>query len=145
MKKIVFILMLVLAVGCNRQDNISVTNNSISFNEDFAFLIGKWKEVEYRGSNGADFLLKRIKNKQRLTFEKDGSVIIEKNNTKEKGKYEVHSDEYYKKLHISSSKGDSYYLISFIKEDKEMALTPVTSEYEIICDEGCAYVYKKIK
>lgn|SRR5690606_25893790 len=144
MKKIGFILMLVLAVGCNRQDNISVTNNSISFNEDFAFLIGKWKEVEYRGSNGADFFSKRIKNKQRLTFEKDGSVIIEKNNTKEKGKYEVHSDEGDIKLHISSSKGNFYYLV-FKSKGKRIALNPVTSEYGIICDEGCAYVYKKIK
>src|SRR5690554_5842653 len=108
MKKIVFILMLILAVGCNGQGNktenvVSVTNDSISFNEDFAFLIGKWKEVEYRGSNGAESFIKKIKNKQTLTFEKDSSVIIEKDDIQYKGKYEFNSDEYYKKLHISSS------------------------------------------
>lgn len=142
--------MLVLVVGCNGQENkteeiVSVTNDSIPFNEDFIFLIGKWKEVKYRGSNGADSFIRKIKNGRILTFEKDGSVIIEKDNIKDKGKYEVHSDKYHTKLHISSPKGDSYYFVSFKEKDKKMALTPVTSEYEIICDEGCSDIYKKIK
>ena|SRR5690554_6174325 len=148
MKNLLYLSFLLLFVGCNGQEKIEnivpLTNDSITFNEDFAFLIGKWKEVKYRGSNGADSFIRKIKNKQTLTFEKDGSVIIEKDNIKAKGKYEVHSDKYYRKLHISSSKGDSYYLISK-ENNKEIALNPVTSEYEIICDEGCAYIYKKIK
>ena len=149
MRMIVLVLMLVITVGCNEQekkieDNFSATNDSILFNENFAFLIGKWKEVEYRGSNGADSFIRKIEKKQTLIFLKDGSVIIEKGDVKDKGKYEVYSDKDYKKLHISSSIGNSYYLI--IKEnDKKIALNPVTSKYEIICDEGCAYIYKKIK
>jgi len=85
MKKIGFILMLVLAVGCNRQDNISVTNNSISFNEDFAFLIGKWKEVEYRGSNGADFLAKELKISKGLLLKKMAVLLLKKIIQRKKG------------------------------------------------------------
>lgn len=150
MKNLLYLSFLFLVVGCNGQENktediVPLTNDSIPFNEDFAFLIGKWKEVEYRGSNGAESFIKKIKNKQTLTFEKDGSVIIEKDNIKDNGKYEVHSDKYNKKLHISSPKGDSFYFVSFKEKDKKMTLTPVTSEYEIICDEGCSNIYKKIK
>lgn len=118
--------------------------NASPLNNDFTFIIGKWKEIEYQGNDGANDYVTKIENGQTITFEKNGKVVIEKDNIKDKGKYEILQDnKFYNKLHISFPKRGFYYLFSN-QENKHLALTPVTSEYQIICDEGCANVYKKI-
>ena len=138
MRKILLGLMLFLSVICNGQ--IDKTENAVSATNDPNFLIGKWKECEYKGNDAATTYSTKIESGQIFIFEKDGSVVIEKDNIKEKGKYEIKDR---KKLRILSSKGNSYYRVS-IKNNEKIGLTPVTPDYKIICDEGCMHIYEKI-
>jgi hypothetical protein len=120
--------------------------NSIQFNEQYSFIIGKWKEIEYHGNNGADDYVNKIENGQILTFEKDGSLLIQKDGTTTLGSYEIFPhNEHTLKLHISSSKKEFHYLISNQVKPNYIYLTPVTSDYQFICKEGCGHVYLKMK
>lgn len=126
--------------------DIHSVNDSIQFNEQYSFIIGKWREIEYHGNNGADDYVNKIENGQILTFEKDGSLLIQKDGTTTLGSYEIFPhNEHNLKLHISSSKKEFHYLISNQVNPNYIYLTPVTSDYQIICKEGCGYVYEKIK
>lgn len=159
MRNLFFLYSIILIFGCSYKkksniehihlnqekpkDTISIIN-SISLDENYNFIIGKWKEIEYHGNDGANDYVNKIENGQTITFEKNGNAVIEKDNILDKGKYEVlHHNKYNDKLHISSSKRELYYLISD-HESQYLTLIPVTSEYQFICKEGCAYVYKKI-
>lgn len=159
MRNLFFLSSIILIFGCSYKkkstiehihsnqekpkDTISIIN-SISLDENYNFIIGKWQEIEYQGNNGAKDYVTKIENGQTITFEKNGNVVIEKDNIRDKGKYEVlNHNKYNNKLHISSLKREYYYIFSH-RESKHLFLTPVTSEYQIICDEGCTFVYKKI-
>ena len=123
--------------------------DTISVNNDFAFLIGKWKHIASISSNGATKYTTKIKDGQTIIFEINGNVIIEKDDTKVNGTYKSQlrdtniRNEF--KLCISSSKGSSYYIFYFGGNNSTVSLIPVTSEYEIICDEGCSDIYEKIE
>ena len=138
MRKILLGLIFLLSVICNGQ--IAKTENVVSAISNPNFLIGKWKESGYKANDGATSYSTKIESGRIFTFEKDGSIVIEKDNIKEKGKYEVKDG---KKLRILSSKGESYYRVS-LKSNEKIGLTPVTSDYKIICDEGCMHIYEKI-
>ncbi|MES2574767.1 MAG: hypothetical protein V4572_07480 [Bacteroidota bacterium] len=110
-----------------------VFSNCLAQNESFS-LIGNWKEIEYHGNNGAEDYMRKIENGQILTFEeynliKDGLGNI--------GTYKKKGDS----LHIMLANQNKFYRIHLY--NKKLTLTPVTSKYEIICDEGCGYIYTK--
>ena len=76
MRKILLGLTLFLSVICNGQ--IDKTENAVSATNDSNFLIGKWKESEYKGNDGATSYSTKIESGRIFIFEKDGSVVIEK-------------------------------------------------------------------
>ncbi|TDE42811.1 hypothetical protein E0I26_13175 [Flavobacterium rhamnosiphilum] len=102
-------------------------------------LLGKWKQIERLGNNGAKNFSIPIENGITITFE-NGNIITDKFG--KKGTYEINGEQ----LHIKFPKRDYFYLFYPDKNDSEkMYLSPVTPEYQIICDEGCADVYEKIE
>jgi len=102
-------------------------------------LIGKWKAIESSGSDANKLFEIRIENGNEITFEK-GNIAIDKLNNK--GTYEAFGDS----LHISFPKEEYYYIVNRHKTDPEkMYLTPTDEYYSILCDEGCAFLYKKIQ
>lgn len=128
------------------QKDIQNANDSVPFNEKYSFIIGKWKEIEYHGNNGADDYVNYIENGRILTFEKNGNVWIEKDTIIDQESYEISPhNKHTLRLYISSPKNGFHYLISNQEDPNFMYLTPVTSTYQIICKEGCGYVYERIK
>ncbi len=126
--------------------DIQNVEESDPFNEKHSFIIGKWKETEYHGNNGADDYVSKIENGRVLTFEKNGNVWIEKDTIINKESYEISPhNKHALRLYISSPKNGFHYLISNQEDPNFMYLTPITSNYQIICKEGCGYVYEKIK
>lgn len=100
-------------------------------------LIGRWQEVEYQGNNGAQDFIQEIENGRILIFE-NNSIVKDGNGNK--GTYEVKGDS----LHITLPKDESFYIFYYDKDNvKRLYLSPVTKNYEIICDEGCALVFEK--
>jgi CarboxypepD_reg-like domain len=97
-------------------------------------IIGSWKEIEYRGNDGANDYTTKTENETTLNFHEDNVISDGLGNI---GTYNI--DE--KNLHIMLAKQNKFYRITL--EDKMLYLTPVTSKYELICDEGCAYIYIK--
>lgn len=124
-KKILFLTILILTIGSNAQKKNS--------------LIGNWKQIEEISSDGANKIRIPIKNGETLIFMNNNIV---KDGLGNKGTYEFNGD----KLHISLIKNERFY--RFYRDNggnsEKIYLSPVTSEYKIICDEGCAYIYEKI-
>jgi hypothetical protein len=125
-KKILFLTILILTLGCRAQK------------KEFS-LLGKWKLIEEISSDGANKIRIPIKNGETLIFEYNNVV---KNEQGDEGKYEVKGDS----LHIAIPKKERFYFFRQYKEDdfEKIFLTPVTSEYKIICDEACTEIYEKI-
>ena len=121
-----------------------LTNKNFKLNEDFDFLIGNWKEIEFHGNNGANDYINKIENGQILSFEKDGTATLIKNNKKYEGKYVVlNHNKNYNKLQIITTDNEFYYLFATLEENK-LTLTPVNSSYEFICKEGCVSIFEKV-
>lgn len=127
MKKAFLLLtFLFLIFGCNAQK------------KEFS-LLGKWKQTERLGNDGANDFAVLIENGIIITFESD-NIVTDKFG--KKGKYEVNGE----RLFIKFPEREYFYLFYPDKKDSEkMYLSPVTSEYKIICDEGCADAYEKIQ
>lgn len=121
----IFFLMYYLTISCGQKR----TYNSI---------IGKWKLIAESGSNGTEMYTNEIKNGEILSFEPQNMIRNEKG---EKGSYELLDN----KLKIQLKGLDRYYLL-FYDDDKSntIYLNPVTPKYEIICDEGCSFTYRKL-
>lgn len=115
-----------------------LTNSCKSQSYEF-FLTGKWLCVEEHGSNGAREFIKKVKDGEILIFGSDNTVI---NKRGIKGLYNLKGDS----LHIEIPNYEKFYIINKFKDDFEkVSLTPVTSDYQIICDEGCEFIYEKVK
>ena len=97
-------------------------------------IIGKWQEIEYHGNDGANDYVQNIKNGKIFIFENNNIVKDELNN---KGKYELKGDS----LRIVLAKDVFHY--RFYIDNNNLNLNPVTEKYEIICDEGCSYLFKR--
>ncbi|OXA94955.1 hypothetical protein [Flavobacterium hercynium] len=101
-------------------------------------IIGKWKAIESIGSNGATKIHSKIENGDEIIFEEDNIVIDHRQN---KGKYEMLGDS----LHIVFPNEEFFYFCRSNKwNSEEISLTPLTKEYQLICDEGCSTIYKKL-
>ncbi|MNQ64458.1 hypothetical protein D3C85_788820 [compost metagenome] len=127
-KKILFLAILILTVGCRAQK------------KEFS-LLGKWKQIEEISSDGAKKIRIPIENGEILIFKSNNIVKDEQGN---EGTYEAKGDQ----LRIAIPQKGRFYLFNnqYKEHDIEkLFLTPVTSEYKIICDEACTYIYKKIK
>ncbi|MBW1658271.1 MULTISPECIES: hypothetical protein [Flavobacterium] len=102
-------------------------------------LIGKWKAIESSGLDVSKMFYIDIEDGEEITFEK-GNIAID--HLKNKGTYEVFENN----LHIVFPKDEYYYIISRHETDPDkMYLTPTDEYYSILCDEGCAFLYKKIQ
>lgn len=126
MKKIFLLLTsLILIFGCKAQK------------KEFS-LLGKWKQTERLGNDGAKDFKVPIENGIIIIFE-SGNIVSDKFG--KKGIYEVNGE----RLFIKLPDREYFYLFYPNKKDSEkMYLSPVTPEYQIICDEGCADLYEKI-
>lgn len=131
-------------INTEQSNDTILSNNNFKLNEDFDFLIGNWKEIEFHGNNGANDYINKIENGQILSFEKDGTATLIKNNKKYEGKYVVlnHNKNYYK-LQIIATDNEFYYLFAKLKDNK-LTLTPVNSNFEFICKEGCVSIFEKV-
>lgn len=128
------------------EKEIENVNNSILSTQEYSFIIGKWREIEYHGNDGADDYIDKIENGRVLTFEKNGNVWIEKETIVSLGSFEISlHDKHSHRLYITYENKGFYYLISNQENPDYIYLTPVTSDYQFICKEGCSYVYEKIK
>lgn len=126
MKKVLILLLFTVATNsCKQQSN------------EFT-LIGKWICTEEHGSNGAEQFVRNIKNGDVLLFRTD-STVTDKQGIK--GLYNLKGD----RLHIDIQGNERFYILYKIKDDfDKISLIPVSPEYQIICDEGCAFVYEKV-
>ncbi|WP_281310131.1 hypothetical protein [Flavobacterium flavigenum] len=78
--------------------------------------------------------MRKIENGQILTFEEYSLINDGLGNI---GTFKKKGDS----LHIMLDNQNKFYRIHLY--NKKLTLTPVTSKYEIICDEGCTYIYTK--
>ncbi|WP_447636615.1 hypothetical protein [Flavobacterium microcysteis] len=125
MKKIITCLFLTL-----------VLNSCKSQKKEFTIL-GKWQAVEYSGSDGAKVFTNKISNGEIFIFEMKNVVKDKLGNT---GTYTFQNN----KLHIELAEQDKYYTLSYDEINPErIFLDPVTSDYQIICDEGCSFTFEK--
>jgi hypothetical protein len=107
--------------------------------EEFT-LVGKWKEIEYHGSNGAELFVQKIDNGRIFIFENLNKIDIVTDKLRNVGSYQIKGDS----LQISLPNEDNYYQLIHLKNGN-IALSPRTEKYEITCDEGCSYIFKKLK
>jgi len=102
-------------------------------------ILGKWQRIAYNGNDGANDYTQKVVNGEKLFFEKDNIV---KDSLGIIGKYKFEQN----KLEIFLNEKGSYYLVYYdINDLDKMHLNPVTSDYQIICDEGCSYTYVRLK
>ena len=108
-----------------------------SYNIKKPSLIGKWQLVETYDSDGVKGMYTPVQNGRIIIFEKRNVVS---DGFENKGSYEVHKDH----LRISFLQ-DEFYRFGF-SDDKpdKLYLSPRTSKYKIICDEGCSEIYQKM-
>ncbi len=96
---------------------------------------GKWQKVAESGSDGAKDFTIEIQNGETLLFKKNKKV---EDSSGKKGRYKLNG----RKLRVSLNNDLRYYLVFYDNNDlNKMFLNPVTSEYQIICDEGCSFTY----
>ncbi|WP_163409955.1 hypothetical protein [Flavobacterium ajazii] len=118
---------------------IILLTNSCSFQTKEFTVIGKWKAIESSGLDVSKMFHIDIEDGEEITFEK-GNIAID--HLKNKGTYEVFEDN----LHIVFPKDEYYYIIHRHETDPEkMYLQPVDEYGQIMCDEGCSTLYKKIQ
>lgn len=126
MKKVLNLLLLTVIINsCKSQSN------------EFT-LIGKWQAVESSSSDGAKPFTHKITNGEIFMFDQNNIVKDKLGNI---GKYSFQDE----KLHIELANQHRYYKLYYEKENpNQIFLNPVTSDYQIICDEGCAFAYEKV-
>jgi hypothetical protein len=114
-----------------------ITNSCKSQSNEFS-LIGKWQAVESSASNGAKPFTYKITNGEIFMFDLNNIVQDKLGNI---GKYSFQNEN----LHIELANQHRYYKLYYEKDNpKRIFLNPVTSDYQIICDEGCAFVFEKV-
>lgn len=118
-----FVFLGILFINAQKKDDVAI--------------IGKWQHVSSSGSNGAKMFTNKVKNGNILEFLPSNKVTDNKGLV---GFYKLNGE----KLEISFDKKVNYYRV-FFNGKKEINLSPVTSDYQIICDEGCSDKYQKIK
>jgi hypothetical protein len=130
-KKCLFFLLFLLLLNTYAQD------------KEFS-IIGKWQKTAKSGSDGAHDFTIEIVNGEVLFFQKQNSVTDGFGNV---GTYYFEGEKYSgAKLKVVFKKSTNYYIVYFdVKNPDEMNLTPVTSDYSIICDEGCSFTYTRKK
>jgi hypothetical protein len=122
-KRIAFILIIIGALNVFSQ----IKNPSI---------LGQWKEIEYYGNDGSHDYVQKVVDGRTFVFEENN---VFKDGLGNKGTYHVSGDS----LHVLLPESEFYF--RFYENKKgEIALGPVTENYEIICDEGCAFIFKKV-
>jgi hypothetical protein len=98
-------------------------------------IYGKWQKVAESGSDGANKFTIGIKNGEILLFKKNKKV---EDNAGNIGRYKLKG----RKLKVTLNNSLKYYLVFYNDDDlNKMFLSPVTPEYQIICDEGCSFTY----
>jgi len=116
---------------------ILLSSPSFSQNDELS-LIGNWQEIEYQGNDGATDYIQKIEDGRIFIFEPNNVV---KDGIKNIGTYELIGNN----LHITLPNSERFYRIFFEKNNtKKLSLIPVTSNYEYICDEGCAEIFEKL-
>lgn len=125
--RILFLLAFIISINSYSQNNLNKT------------LIGKWKLIAESGKNGsAQIFTNEIKNGETLIFESKSKL---KNENGDQGTYNIDGN----KLQINIDKKERFYLMFFDENNpNKIYLNPVTSKYEIICDEGCSFTYIKL-
>lgn len=118
-------------------------SNAYAQDKEFS-IIGKWQEEAKVGSDGATNFRHEIINGNVLFFKKNNKISDRYGS---KGKYyfkgEKHSGL---KLKIVLNKVASYYIAYYdINDPNKLSLVPVTSNYSIICEDGCTFVYQRIE
>ena len=108
-------------------------------------IMGSWQLTEHRGNNGAHGFTENINNGPIFTFKENG--VIEKDNTT--GTYQIFQTDtagyYQDRLYINLDTEKLYYIYRFESGlTTKLNLTPVTENYQLICDEGCTDVYKRL-
>lgn len=103
-------------------------------------IIGKWKEIEYHGSDGSNSFVQEIDNGRTFVFEKSKKVIVIKDGFKVTGNFQLKGDS----LKITLQNEVTFYQLNY-SNDGNLSLSPRTEDFEIICDEGCTFVFKKTK
>ena len=98
--------------------------------------VAKWQQREESGSDGANKYTVPVKNGPVIIFAEDNGVTY----NGAKGKYIIGEGN---KLTIDLEKDKHHFLFSFGKNNTILYLTPVTSGFQIICDEGCADIFYK--
>lgn len=117
---------------------IIITNSCKSQSNEFT-LIGKWICIEEHGSNGAHEFISQIKDGDVLVFNTNNKVTDKRGI---KGLYNLKGDS----LHIAIPDNERFYILYKFKDSfDKIALSPVSSKYQIICDEGCSFIYEKVK
>lgn len=119
-------LTVVLVIFCN-----TVFSQKTEFS-----ILGKWQKIAENGNDGAHDYTQKVENGEILFFENNSIV---KDGIGNSGVYELNEH----KLKIKLNEKENYYLAYHDNDD--LALTPVTSDYQILCDEGCAYIYKSVR
>ena len=101
-------------------------------------ILGKWQLIASSGSNGAKNYTNEVKNGEILFFQSKNQVSNEKDS---KGTYQLNGD----KLKIMLRGLTKHYLLYHDEKNNTIFfITPVTDQYQIICDEGCSFTYTKI-
>lgn len=103
-------------------------------------MIGEWREIEYHGSNGADNFVQRIENGRIFIFEEPNKIRTLKDGLISIGNYRINGDS----LQTTFLDEENYYILIHLYSGN-LALSPMTEKYEISCDEGCSYVFERIK
>ena len=101
-------------------------------------IIGKWKEVEYRGKDGANSHTSKIKNGRIFIF-KNNDIVTDSIGTV--GQFHLKGDS----LQIIFAKRNLYYRLDYnYNYPTKLGFTAVDSEYKYYCDEGCLEIFTKI-
>lgn len=102
-------------------------------------LLGKWEMREHTGKDGAKKFTTPVANGAILLFKENNEV--ERNGLK--GYYSISKSKnesgVYDRLILDLGTEKHYYL--YRTHENKLICTPVTKDFEIICDEGCADIY----
>jgi hypothetical protein len=99
-------------------------------------LIGKWQLTTEASSNGGGKIYStKIKNGAVLIFDSNKGVIFKG----VKGTYDLESD----RLILKIKGKQENYMINITK--RVLSLNPLDSDFHLVCDEGCAAIYTRMK
>lgn len=114
-----------------------IFTNIIAQTKEFP-IVGNWQMVSLTANNGNHDYTQKVENGQKLFFE-DNNIVTDGSGAK--GTYEFHENRL--KIVLGTEK---YYLAYYdLNDPDKIYLTPVTSNYQIICDEGCHDTYARLK